>query len=245
MMLNPVPLVLAEGACAGAAERLGAELGSPILTEADWRLADPPLALWFDDEGLALRGSPSSRAHPVRPEAPELRRGQDPLLRVLGRSGTVIDATGGFLADAAVMAAAGWQVTVIERHPVMAAIAREAIGRWRAAGNPAANRLELLEGDAKALLLERRADVVYLDPMYPPQRGRAASRKGEPLHLLSLLLGDDPDQASLLGPAQRAAQRRVVVKRPLAASELGPTPSGSQRGRTVRYDIYPPQEVPA
>lgn len=243
-MPTSLPLVLAAGADAGDAERLAAELGGDTLSEVQWRSAAPPLVLWLDEGGLALRGSPASRALPVRPAPPAPRRGRDPLLRVLGRPGEAIDATGGFLGDAAVMAAAGWRVVVFERHPAIAAIAREALRRWRAAGNPAADRLELVEGDALALLGSRRSEVLYLDPMYPLEGRHGAARRNEPLHLLSALVGEDPDQGGLWVAARRAARRRVVVKRPRGAPPLGPNPSGSQLGRTVRFDIYPPLEVP-
>jgi 16S rRNA (guanine1516-N2)-methyltransferase len=100
----------------------------------------------------------------------------------------------------------------------------------------------LVEGDARALLAELRADVVLLDPMYP-ERGKAA-RKGEDLTLARLLVGDDADQDDLLAAARAAARRRVVVKRPRAAPPLaGRPPTGVLVGRTTRFDLYPPSEA--
>jgi 16S rRNA (guanine1516-N2)-methyltransferase len=154
----------------------------------------------------------------------------------------VIDATAGWGVDAGVLAAAGREVTMIERHPVLAAILRDALERWRADRRPGAERLSLVEGDARTLLGSLRADVVLLDPMYP-ERGKSA-RKGEDLTLARQLVGDDADQGELLAAACAAARRRVVVKRPRLAPPLsGRAPTGVIKGRTTRFDLYPPSEV--
>ena len=103
--------------------------------------------------------------------------------------------------------------------------------------------MRLVEVDARTWLATAATDVVLLDPMYP--EAGAGPRKAEGLHLARLLVGDDPDQGRLLAVARRAAGRRVVVKRPLRAPALaGRPPNGTLRGRTVRYDLYAPEEAP-
>lgn len=201
------------------------------------------MVVWCDAAGLALRGPASSRAQPVRPAPPAWRPGRDLLLRALGGWRQVIDATGGFAADAGTLAAAGCQVTLIERHPVVALILRDALQRWQQQGLPAAAAMTLLEGDALALLPTLRTEVVVLDPMYPRPPSPHPPRKGEVLHLLRQLLGDDSDQGALLLAARHCASARVVVKRPRAAPYLNAQrASGSLSGRSVRYDLYPPEE---
>ena len=154
----------------------------------------------------------------------------------------MIDATAGWGGDAGVLAAAGRRVTMIERHPVLAALLRDALERWCAEGRPGADRMSLVEGDARSVLTGLRADVVLLDPMYP-ERGKAA-RKGEDLTLARLVVGDDGDQDELLAAACGAARRRVVVKRPRTAPPLaGRPPTGVLVGRTTRFDLYPPSEA--
>ncbi len=239
------PVVAATEGDAERADALAVALGAPRLERAAWAVgAGGPIVLWVDAAGFGLRGTAVGRAGTVRPAPPPLagRPGREPLLRAVGACADVIDATAGWGVDAGVLAAAGRRVTMIERHPVLAALLRDALARWRAEGRPGSERLSLVEGDARTVLGRLRADVVLLDPMYP-ERGKAA-RKGEDLTLARLLVGDDADQDQLLSAACAAARRRVVVKRPRTAPPLaGPPPTGVIEGRTTRFDLYPPSEV--
>lgn len=239
-----VAVVVADAACEAAAGGLARRLGLPLLTADDWRAGGGgPVVLWWDAEGPALRGPASSGAHPVRPAPPgPARAGRDPLLRAVGRWDEVLDATAGMGGDAGTLAAAGRRVTLVERQPVLAAVLEEALGRWRERGVEAATRMRLVVADARGVLASATTDVVLLDPMYPERGARA--RKAEAPHLLRLLVGDDGDQGELLGLARRAARWRVVVKRPRHAPPLaGRPPNGVLSGRTVRYDLYAPEEV--
>jgi 16S rRNA (guanine1516-N2)-methyltransferase len=243
--LAPPHVVAADPDQAAAADRIAARLGLPRLELEAWRAgAGGRVVVWCDADGLALRGPAALKAGPVRPTWPDRpRRGPDPLLRAVGGWTEVVDATAGWGTDAATLAAAGRRVVLLERHPVLAALLRDAIERSRARGHAAADRLELIEDDARRWLASAATDVVLLDPMYPGVG--AGPRKAEGLHLARQLVGDDLDQAELLAVARRAARRRVVVKRPLRAPPLaGCAPSGSLRGRTVRYDLYAPEEAP-
>jgi len=203
------------------------------------------VVVWCEATGLALRGTATSRAKPVRPVPPvAARAGRDPLLRAVGPWRDVLDATAGWGTDAGTLAAAGRDVTLIERHPVLAVLLGDALARWRRDGVGAANRMRLVVADAREHLATAAADVVFLDPMYPEAAGGGRARKAEGLHLLRLLAGDDDDQDALLDLARRAARQRVVVKRPRHAPPLaGRPPNGALVGRTVRYDLYAPEEV--
>jgi hypothetical protein len=249
-----IALVSAEPALEPAAGDLARRLGLTLLAVDAWRAgAGGPVVLWWDAEGLAVRGTAASRARPVRPLPPApARAGHDPLLRAVGRWSDVLDATAGLGGDAGTLAAAGRQVTLVERNPVLAAILEDAIRRWRGGGVVAAASMRLVFADARAVLASTRADVVFLDPMYPEPIGdgrararkRAQARKAEAPRLLRLLAGDDVDQGELLSLARRAARHRVVVKRPRHAPSLaGRPPNGALSGRTVRYDLYAPEEV--
>ncbi len=243
-----IAVVAAEAALEPAAGELARRLGVPLLAADAWRAGGGgPVVLWCDTEGLAVRGPAASGARPVRPRPPaSARAGRDPLLRAVGRWTEVLDATAGLGGDAGTLAAAGRQVTLVERSPVLAAVLDDALRRWRAAGVAAAVRMRLVGADSRAFLVTAIADVVFLDPMYPeaPGGGRSRARKAEAPHLLRLLAGDDGDQAELLSLARRAARHRVVVKRPRHAPPLaGRPPNGSLPGRTVRYDLYAPEEV--
>jgi hypothetical protein len=245
---GPEPLVVAaSGAFEAAAEACARRIGGRRLQRAAWEAATPPaVVIWWDEQGPALRGPPAG-ARARRPPAPVgPRPGHEPLLRALGRpiaGARVIDATAGWGVDAGVMAAAGAHVLMLERSPAMALVLQAALTRWRAAGVAAAERLELLAGDARELLGHvGPADVVYLDPLYADRGGRRTS--AAELRWLRAVAAwssgeAEDDGAALLEAARAAANRRVVVKRarndpPLA----GVAPSGSIGGHTTRYDLY-------
>jgi 16S rRNA (guanine1516-N2)-methyltransferase len=240
---------------ADAAHGVAMRLGAVLLDREAWSAQDPPrVVLWVDDEGLGLRGPPAGASPRRSPQPPTTRRsGREGLLRALGGPPSrvsVIDATAGWGADAGVIAAAGARVTMIERSEVVAAILEDALARWRSAGIEASTRMHLVRGEARALLESgaHRADVVYLDPFYAGQ-GDALTTAADLRWLrVAARWGDasgeapDPDSdALLLRAARAAADRRVVVKRPIAAEPLaGVAPSGSLRGRTTRFDLYAP-----
>lgn len=242
------PLVAAGEADETAAAAYAARLAAPRLERAAWEAADPPpLALWCDADGLALRGPPRGTGA-RRPQLTLASRpGRDPLLRALGplRGVTVIDATAGWGVDAAVIAAAGAQVLMIEHLPVVALLLEEALERARRTAPSAAARLEVVCGEAVTVLSDASdVDVVYLDPLFP---GREQRRTSTPtlqwLRTLASLARDASeggDESTLLRAAQQRARRRVVVKRGRSDPFLaGVAPSGSVTGRTNRYDLYP------
>lgn len=184
------------------------------------------------------------------------RPGRDPIVRAAGGATRahelhVVDATAGLGADAVALARAGFRVTLIERDPVLCALLEDALSRARscggASGDPFAHRMTILQGDARALLpdVKPAVDVVVLDPMYPQLGKSGAKRHG------AAFLRDwhgspgehaGQEEGELLAMAQRVAQRRVVVKRPLGASPIAKGVTGSIRGSTTRFDLYPTLE---
>ena len=59
------------------------------------------------------------------------------------------------------------------------------------------------------------------------------------------LVGEDPDQDSLLAAALGAARYRVVVKRPRKAPWLaGQKPALELAGKSSRFDIYTLKKMP-
>jgi len=168
------------------------------------------------------------------------------LRRRLHRLPTVVDATGGLGRDAWFAAALGCPVTVIERSPIVHALLESALdvaARTPATAQTAA-RLTLLLGEASQRLDRlgaRFADVIYLDPMYPPVRRRAAVGKG--MQFLHDLLGPAETSASLLDAALATAGCQVTVKRPSGAPSLdgGATFAGQRTtiaSPGTRYDLY-------
>jgi 16S rRNA (guanine1516-N2)-methyltransferase len=181
--------------------------------------------------------------------APLVRRPTpgDPLLKAVGGGRTVVDATLGMGFDALTLTAAGRLVVGVERNPAALLLAVDAFERVKAlpAWEDVRGALSLHYGDARDLFSRLEPpDVVLIDPMFPPKRRKSALPPRH-IQILRALVGDDPDAEALLDSACRVARQRIVVKRsddgpPLLAG--GREPVGSIRGRTVRFDLYPPYQ---
>lgn len=228
------------------ARRFGLPLAGEAPREAGW------LALVLTDERLQVQLTGPDAPGAVYADfvagatarrGREAARADEGLLRAAGarhgRTPDVIDVTAGLGRDAWLLAALGCRVTLVERHPAVAALLADGLERARADPEAAAiaARMELLEADAYTVLQTRTADTVIVDPMHPPRRKSAAVRKE--MQVFRALVGADADSDALLPAAIAAARHRVAVKRPRGARPLpGPTPSGSIDGRSTRFDIY-------
>ena len=242
-------------------------------TDTAWSLAEPllhtgtaspgepepgDLELECGPAGLALRAR-GSRGESLTLHLDFLRGRQgyrlayaaharEDLVRALGslpRGSRIVDASAGLGRDGLVLAARGFQVTMLERNPVLVALLAEALDR-ASAHEPLKNalaRLELRHEDARTWVETRHAhfDAAVFDPMFP-SRGKDAAVKQE-MRVLQSLLGAqaDADAPATLAALRRHVRRRVVVKRPLHAPPLGgEPPAHSLRGRSTRFDVYLP-----
>ncbi len=155
---------------------------------------------------------------------------------------SVLDATAGTGTDAFVLAALGCHVTLIERHPVVAALLEDAL--LRASLEPEVfsitEHMKLHQGSSISFmenLPEDSFDVVFLDPMFPHTGKKAQVKKS--MQYFRDMVGKDEDADALLGPALKLANYRVVVKRPRKSPFLNQQkPSFSQEGKANRFDIY-------
>ena len=161
----------------------------------------------------------------------------------------VLDATAGLGRDAFVLASLGCEVTLVERHPLIAALLEDGLERALAdAGTAAiAARMRLICGNAIRLLSSWKGDapqVIYLDPMFP-HRDKSALVKKE-MRLFRPMVGDDDDAPALLEAALALASHRVVVKRPRKAPCIdGPQPGYALEGSSSRFDVYPKRSLKA
>lgn len=157
---------------------------------------------------------------------------------------TVIDATAGLGRDAFVLASIGCRVTMFERHPIVAALLDN--GLQRAYQDPEIGiwlkqRLTLIQCSSLTGLVQNgeRADVVYLDPMFPHRQKSALVKKE--MRVFQELVGRDSDADLLLDIARQIAKKRVVVKRPDYAEFLADQkPTSSIKTKNHRFDIYLP-----
>lgn len=153
----------------------------------------------------------------------------------------VLDATAGLGGDAYVLAHLGCSLVCVERNPDVFTALRSAISAAQAVGDPAAQRMQILQADALAFISAWPAsksppDVIYLDPMFPEKQKSALPKLA--MRELKALVGSDLDADTLLAPA-RALASRVVVKRPRLAPVLaGAQPHHQHIGKVCRFDVY-------
>jgi 16S rRNA (guanine1516-N2)-methyltransferase len=159
-----------------------------------------------------------------------------------GANPTVVDATAGLGRDAFVLASLGCSMTLLERHPVVAALLEDGLQRARLDGEIGVwmqERMQLRPGSALVNLqnLGFTPDVVYLDPMFPHRQKSALVKKE--MRVFHSLVGPDEDADALLPVALAVAGKRVVVKRPDYAGYLNDRPpSMSIETKSNRFDVY-------
>jgi 16S rRNA (guanine1516-N2)-methyltransferase len=238
------------------AARLAAQLGLPVV-ELQEPHDDLDFVLTVTPEGLELREGEAPLTKGVRVDfrSVDVRRGspnlskKQPLPRALGRdTRRVVDATAGLGHDAFLLAAMGYEVTAVERSPIVAALLEDGVRRAReepALREAIDDRLEVINADAFAYLrtLKEPPDAIYLDPMFPPRR-KASAIARKSIRVVRALVGEDPDAAQLLQAALASGARRVVLKRPDEAPESLGKPALTFPGRLVRYEVFFPAASP-
>lgn len=157
---------------------------------------------------------------------------------------TVIDATGGWGGDALLMCLQGYQVKVIERHPIMALMLDDAMQRlakteWALQHDVVAptvihsNAIDFFNLGVNS----DETDCVYLDPMFPPKKKKSAATN-KYMQLLQWLLGHDQDADQLLQSVLQSGVKRIAVKRPDYAQPLYCKPAVQFSSKLVHYDVY-------
>ena len=178
---------------------------------------------------------------------------EHPHVYTLGRSGKennmllsdeqlkAIDATAGMGEDGFLLAAYGYEVTLYEQNPVIAALLKDALRRARK--HPVlkdiASRMKLVEGDSVSCMekLMDPVDVIYLDPMFPKRQKSGLINKK--LQLIQKLEPPCSEEKDLFDAAIKAGPSRIIVKRPLKSVCLdGREPSYILKGKAIRYDCY-------
>jgi len=152
----------------------------------------------------------------------------------------VIDATAGLGRDAFVLASLGCDVDMVERSPVAAALLEDGLERAyldAEIGDWMQQRMRLTHASGYDYLQQHKADVVYLDPMFPHKKKSALVKKE--MRVFQGVVGADLDADDLLDVALAAAKYRVVVKRPDYAPFLNDKkPSMSIKTKKNRFDVY-------
>ncbi len=240
MRETSVTVCLGRGGDRDAAASLARKLGVGV--------SDAPgdeLTVLFDKNGTSLegygltyRGDFTEMLHRLT----EGRLAHEMLVHVSKSKDTgkrAADATAGMGEDSLLLAAAGYDVTLFEKDPVIAALLRDAIRR--AKRHPVlgetVSRMHVIEGDSVKLMpsLCRGFDLIYLDPMFPARQKSGLINKK--LQLIQKLELPCSEEAEMLEAALGAAPKKIVIKRPLKGPYLaGREPGYSVKGKAIRYD---------
>jgi 16S rRNA (guanine1516-N2)-methyltransferase len=155
----------------------------------------------------------------------------------------IIDATAGWGRDAAVLAAFGAQVLMLERNNIMVELLQNGLLR-QSEHDKKILRLQLVAIDAlqylqtisaqKSISAQNYPDLIYIDPMHPEKKSGIKVKKD--LQALQSIIGAEPDAGKLLQIARSIAP--VIVKWPLHAPPLAADVLHSWRGKTIRMDKF-------
>lgn len=245
-------VIVAEQAMLSVSQSLAERLGVPLL-QSQSLPADLPqdFFLCYRDGCLRLLDQQTLKkgglAVDIEPRPGEQHSypapKKDLLAQAVGKkTQTIVDATTGWAQDSLALFRMGYEMTCIERSPVMAELIRDGFQRLAQKDWVVRRELsppKLLVGNAIELLnnLDEQPDCIYLDPMFPQKRKQsAATRKS--MAILRDILGNDEDRADLFAAAWQAAGKRVVVKSPDYAEPMGGKPGESLQGKLLRYDVY-------
>lgn len=233
--------------CAGAeayvetARELAERLGVP-LTETPGEA----LTLMVDADGISLNGYGMRYQSDFTQMLRRITNGhlQHEMLAHVSKTKTphpkAVDATAGLGEDSLLLAACGYEVTMFEQNPVIAALLRDAL--YRAQVHPVlgefAARMRLVEGNSLSYLPQiEDAELIYLDPMFPARQ--KSGLIGKKLQLIQKLEQPCVDEAALLDAAMQAHPQKIIIKRPLKGAYLAQKkPHYSVKGKAIRYDCF-------
>lgn len=225
------------------AESFARKTGAPIV--------DKPgeyLTIHFDSKGVSLSGFgltyQGDFAETMMHRVTNGRLQHEMLVKAAssekeGRK--AIDATAGMGEDAFLLAAQGYEVTLYEQNPVVAALLKDAIRRAKKNQilKDIAGRMKVVEADSVECMskLLDPVDVIYLDPMFPARQKSSLINKK--LQLIQKLEPPCSEETDLFNAALKVCPSRIIVKRPLKSECLaGREPSYTLKGKAIRYDCY-------
>ena len=232
---------LGKGGQRDAAEAIARRVGVPLSDEAG-----DGLTLLVDGTGVSLTGygmTYSGDFERMLNRVTDGRLSHEILVRVTKtkeENPTAVDATAGMGEDSFLLAAAGYNVTLYEKDPVVAALLRDALRRAKKNKilAPIVARMRLVDGDSIAEMPHHTgADLIYLDPMFPERQ--KSGLIGKKLQLIQHLEAPCTDENALLDAAFAAEPKKIIIKRPLKGAFLGGRkPQYSVNGKAIRYDCF-------
>ena len=241
-MNDKIVVCLGKGGQRDMAESFARRTGAPIQDKPGKNLT-----VLFDSKGISLTGYGLTYQGDFENMLHRVTNGrlQHEMLVKAAKSDKVgrkaIDATAGMGEDAFLLAAQGYEVTLYEQNPVIAALLKDAIRRARKNMElkEIANRMKVVEGNSVECMskLLDPVDVIYLDPMFPARQKSSLINKK--LQLIQKLEPPCSEETDLFDAAIKVNPDKIIVKRPLKSECLaGREPSYTLKGKAIRYDCY-------
>lgn len=191
---------------------------------------------------LSMRGDFSTMIPRIRNEkwkhemlvkAAKLKKWEEPMW--------AIDATAGMGEDSMLLAAAGYQVSLYEYNPIIAALLKDALERAKKDTHLSeiVDRMHFHEGDSISAMKARKepVDLIYLDPMFPARQKSGLIKKK--FQLLQKMESPCMEERALLEAAFAVSPKRIVIKRPAKGPFMAERkPDFSFQGKAIRYDCF-------
>ncbi len=238
-MNDKITVCLGKGGQREMAESFARKNNVPIMDKPGEHLT-----VMFDSRGVSLTGYGLTYQGDFEGMLHRVTNGRlshEMLVRAVKTEGEhlkAIDATAGMGEDGFLLAAYGYEVTLYEQNPVIAALLKDALRRARK--HPVlkdiASRMKLVEGDSVSCMekLMDPVDVIYLDPMFPKRQKSGLINKK--LQLIQKLEPPCSEEKDLFDAAIKAGPSRIIVKRPLKSVCLdGREPSYILKGKAIRF----------
>ena len=209
------------------------------------------LTLYFGDRGIELKESSKINQKGQRVDFYSIisdknnRSKKQPLPRAIGNNKTVIDATAGFGVDTCRLAVLGYETIGVEKSPILSSMLRDGLHRvlnQHSTPDTLERTMQFVEQNSIDYLKQNYgADVVYIDPMFPPKKKKSALPPGR-IQMLQSIVGyeNEEDTWELFEAALNSASSRVVVKRPHHCETMLPKPTAVHKGKLIRYEVYVP-----
>ena len=154
----------------------------------------------------------------------------------------VVDLTSGLGIDSVLLSQIGFQVTSIERNPVLYFLLSEAQKKSK---RKEIQSIQWVLADSRIYLTDYKITEptsCYYDPMYPEKKKSALPR--QEMVIFRELVGSDDDALSTLKLAVHKGFNRTAVKRPVKAEVVLEAPDFQLTSKLVRFDIYYPRPLP-
>ena len=241
-MNNEIVVCFEKGGQKDMAEAFARRIGAEISEKPG-----PKLTILFHAKGVSLTGYGLSYQGDFENMLHRVTNGRlqhEMLVRAAKteeKNLKAIDATAGMGEDAFLLAAYGYEVTLYEQNPVIAALLKDALRRAKKhmVLKDIAVRMKLIEGNSVECLAKQLdpVDVIYLDPMFPARQKSSLINKK--LQLIQKLEPPCSEETDLFDAAIWANPEKIIVKRPLKSEFLaGRKPSYTLNGKAIRYDCY-------